>query len=82
MFINWIGFRLEDTYHSFLSALNIDVRIFPPQFPLTKTGEIIAISEYLKAIAECEKTQVIYLQDNQMATFYKPKDIAYVKVPD
>ena len=53
--------------------------IFPPIFPLTQTGELIAIGEYLKLIAECENTQVIYLQDRQNDTCDKPYDIAYVK---
>ena len=56
--------------------------IFPDFFPLTQAGELIAIGEYLKLIAESEKTQVIYLQDSYSYYNKLPRDIAYVNQND
>ena len=62
-----------------MKELGIDSRIFPPQFQLTKYGEVIAFGEYLKWIAENKKTQVVFFQDVQAETRYEPSSSAYVQ---
>ena len=42
-------------------------------------GELIAIGDHLKSIAESAKTQVIYFQDTQNETGALPRSIDYVK---
>ena len=79
IFINWIGFKLSPSLHEFVKDFEIDSRIFPPQFQLTKYGEVIAFGEYLKWIAENKKTQVVFFQDVQAETRYEPSSSAYVQ---
>ena len=55
IFVNWIGFSCDKSY-SFMNEFEIDERIFPPIFQLTKFGEPIALGEYFKMIAENKKT--------------------------
>ena len=68
IFINWIGFRLDTHAHQFMRDFDIDSRIFPPIFQLTKFGEAIALGEYFKNIVENKKTQVVFFQDVQAET--------------
>ena len=43
IFVNWIGFSLDSSTHPFMKEFDIDRRIFPPIFQLTKSGEPIAL---------------------------------------
>ena len=62
-----------------MKEFDIDSRIFPPHFQLTKNGEPIAFGEYLKKITENKKTQVVFFKDAQAETRYEPRSSAYVQ---
>ena len=79
IFVNWIGFWLHSSTHPFIKEFNIDKRIFPPRIQLTKNGEPIAFGEYLKWIAENQKTQIVFFNDVQAETRYQPRSSAYVQ---
>ena len=48
------------------------------EFPLTKSGEPIAMTQLALKICQMSKTQVFLLIDKQLSTMRLPADISYV----
>ena len=76
----WVGFCLSEQNHLYFEDFDdiIDESLYPPFFPLTKTGEPVPISQLLLRLSDNNKTKTIYLQDDQIQMRNEPIDCQYI----
>ena len=76
----WIGFCLSEQNHPYIEDFEdiIDDSLYPPFFPLTKTGEPVPVSQLLLRLSDNNKTKTIFLQDDQAQTRKEPTDCQYI----